>query len=624
MSCSSASPVVVNTIIAFNSSGLYKEGSAGTPLLRYNCVYGNGAYNYQGLADPTGTEGNLSVDPGLAAPFYENVHIQPDSPCVDAGDDGAVEAGWADMDCQTRILGSHVDIGADESDGTVWPSGSRRIIRVSPTGDDANDGSSWAAAKQTVQAAIDVAAVTGGEVWVAAGTYMENIDLKVSIYGGFAGHETDVSERDWQVNETVLDGNQANSVVIATPTVDPAVCIDGFTLRNGSGQPGEARYGGGIYCRVASPTIANNKIVGNSATGVSVGYGGAIYCSASSATIANNTIQGNNASSYGGGIACYQGSPKILSNTIAANSAARSGSSGGQGGGVHCLNASASIIGNTISANTSTGHGGAIYCTGGSVTIAGNAIAGNRATSTGGYGGGIYCTSSILIANNTILANGASKGGGIYFSSSPTIVNTIVAFNSSGICQYQAGTPVLSWNCVYGNTAYNYSGLPDPTGTNGSISADPLFVSASSGLDEIWGTADDTYADLRLLPWSPCIDAGSNTGVPADAADLDDDGDVTEPLPVDVTGQLRFLDDPQVADTGAGTPPIVDMGAYERGRPASDVDGDWLTDVVDLLYMVDAFGTYSGDADYDPRCDFNADGAVDVVDLLDIVYNFGK
>jgi formylglycine-generating enzyme required for sulfatase activity len=54
-----------------------------------------------------------------------------------------------------------------------------------------------------------------------------------------------------------------------------------------------------------------------------------------------------------------------------------------------------------------------------------------------------------------------------------------------------------------------------------------------------------------------------------------------------------------------------------------DVDGDWHVDVVDLLFLVDAFGSMTGDANYDTRCDFNNDGTVDVVDLLDLVYNFG-
>jgi hypothetical protein len=31
----------------------------------------------------------------------------------------------------------------------------------------------------------------------------------------------------------------------------------------------------------------------------------------------------------------------------------------------------------------------------------------------------------------------------------------------------------------------------------------------------------------------------------------------------DLDGNLRFVDIPTVSDTGNGTPPIVDMGAYE-------------------------------------------------------------
>jgi hypothetical protein len=41
------------------------------------------------------------------------------------------------------------------------------------------------------------------------------------------------------------------------------------------------------------------------------------------------------------------------------------------------------------------------------------------------------------------------------------------------------------------------------------------------------------------------------------------------------------------------------------------------------LYGVDAFGGVTGDANYDPACDFNQDGYVDVIDLLTLVENFG-
>jgi hypothetical protein len=75
--------------------------------------------------------------------------------------------------------------------------------------------------------------------------------------------------------------------------------------------------------------------------------------------------------------------------------------------------------------------------------------------------------------------------------------------------------------------------------------------------------------DYRLSSDSPCIDAGDNTAVPVDANDLDRDGDTSEPIPVDLAGNLRFTDDTNVPDTGnpLNNGPIVDMGAYERPGP---------------------------------------------------------
>ena len=85
------------------------------------------------------------------------------------------------------------------------------VVRVSLTGSDANDGSSWSLAKRTTQAGIDAAA-TGGEVWVARGIYGERITLRAFayLYGGFAGIETQRDDRNWQTHATVLDGQQGN------------------------------------------------------------------------------------------------------------------------------------------------------------------------------------------------------------------------------------------------------------------------------------------------------------------------------------------------------------------------------------------------------------------------------
>jgi hypothetical protein len=77
----------------------------------------------------------------------------------------------------------------------------------------------------------------------------------------------------------------------------------------------------------------------------------------------------------------------------------------------------------------------------------------------------------------------------------------------------------------------------------------------------VLGTIDD---DLTPRTSSPAVDAGNNAFLPLDELDVDGDGDVVETLPIDVAGRARVVDDPNVPDTGSGTPPIVDIGSRER------------------------------------------------------------
>jgi hypothetical protein len=56
---------------------------------------------------------------------------------------------------------------------------------------------------------------------------------------------------------------------------------------------------------------------------------------------------------------------------------------------------------------------------------------------------------------------------------------------------------------------------------------------------------------------------------------------------------------------------------------AGDVTGDGHVDVVDLLYLVDAFGSVVGDPTYDLNVDFSGDQSIDVIDLLTLVETFG-
>ena len=124
--------------------------------------------------------GDISLDPLFADRDYGELHIRPGSPCVNAGWNDATGTSVRGHRRPGSGAGGTVDIGADESDGTDPPVAAHAIVRVSPEGDDANDGSSWTLAKRTVQAGIDAASAQGGEVWVKAGT-VQRTDITTPI-----------------------------------------------------------------------------------------------------------------------------------------------------------------------------------------------------------------------------------------------------------------------------------------------------------------------------------------------------------------------------------------------------------------------------------------------------------
>ncbi len=340
----------------------------------------------------------------------------------------------------------------------------------------------------TIQAGID-AASPGDTVLVAAGTYVENIDFK--------GKEITVKSESGAKN-TVIDGNQAGTVVLINASSAQKPVLRGFTIRNGSDS--------GIVTSGGFPLIEKNKITGNTYCG----EGGGVKASFSGAVISKNKItknhqQGCSGGSGGGGIEVGgAGTVQILDNTISGNS------HGSFGGGITLFSAGTPVISaNYIQGNSAGNQGAGIWIVNQSdATIVNNIITGN---STPGSGGGIYWlvpsgAVGPIIVNNTIASNTAGEGSAIFadgFDEQAKIVNNILTWSGAA---------------AYGGTC------TDQTGTNGNISADPLFVKK-----------------FHLPKTSPAVDTGMNIS------------QITR----DIDGNPRPLD-----GNGDGSK-IFDMGADE-------------------------------------------------------------
>jgi len=147
------------------------------------------------------------------------------------------------------------------------PLAGRTFVNKNASG--ANTGKTWADAFTDLQAAL-AAAQTGDEIWVAEGTYTpaapggsQNatflINKNLKLYGGFAGTECYLSERDVALHPTVLSGDlngddvaddfsqnrtdNVRHVVQVNANITPETVFDGFTIWGGHANS----YGGGIF-----------------------------------------------------------------------------------------------------------------------------------------------------------------------------------------------------------------------------------------------------------------------------------------------------------------------------------------------------------------------------------------
>lgn len=188
------------------------------------------------------------------------------------------------------------------------------------------NGSSWRYAFGDLQAALAVVK-PGQQIWVAAGTYFPTegkdrdasfvIPDSVRLYGGFAGYETDLYQRQWDKQLTILSGeigepgpNDNSYTVVYTELVGGHTLVDGFVITGGYAdgvqQLGDPqRCGGGWYNNgtggQSSPTIANCLFIHNYARD-----GAGFYSSASNGeanpTFLDCQFVNNRADLDGGGL----------------------------------------------------------------------------------------------------------------------------------------------------------------------------------------------------------------------------------------------------------------------------------------------------------------------------------
>lgn len=333
--------------------------------------------------------------------------------------------------------------------------------------EDSGNGQSWAAAKKTIQAAVD-AAQPGDYVLVTNGTYT----VGGALTPGYGLSNRLVISKRVQVRSvngpdgTIIKGspgsnggNDTNSVRCVYMTSDAS--LSGFTLMNGyassSGNISHDQSGGGLW--LTAGCSASNCII----TGCAVEWGfGAGVCFDGGGTVTHSTLSGNtNAWSTGGG-AYFEKGGSLSHSFVTGNSA-------DSGGGLYFANG-----------------GGAENCL----------LTENAAGWSGG--GGAFFAGGGTLNNCTLVGNTGEwgDGAGAYLAGGGTLLNSIVWSNITG------GAVADVYNGA--GSVYNTCAAVGVTcGTNGCITNHPLF--------------DNAY---RLQQVSPCINVGTNSFL--SATDLDD------------------------------------------------------------------------------------------------------
>ena len=249
------------------------------------------------------------------------------------------------------------------------------------------------------------------------------------------------------------------------------------------------------------------------------GGGGAINIEQGARLIvSDSTIRDSHTLGQGGAINALGAPITIVNSLIVGNSADV------RGGGINGSNSFARVINTTVHGNTTDGDGGGVFFAGSKFRVLNSTITQNHANADG--------TSTIFIGGLAALQTFNEE----IFNSVIAENTTSTGFEPSDFAQSRA----IVTNSFIGTAA----DLGNNATGNINGGGDPLLGDL---LDN-----GGTVLTRSPLDGSQLIGAGSNSVLPADSTDLDEDGNFTEDLPLDARNGVRVVD---------GT---VDIGAVEQ------------------------------------------------------------
>ncbi|MFO0829560.1 MAG: right-handed parallel beta-helix repeat-containing protein [Phycisphaerales bacterium] len=472
---------------------------------------------------------------------------------------------------------------SSSSGGAVWAGGTSGTLTLLGCEASGNSSASGGGAVYTSRPLV----LNGGSYQWNVGSNGGAVNASLDPGAGTVS----ISGAVFQANESVYPGS--GGAVLASAdlgiTIDGCVFTNNFankfqertgggawfngplTVRDSIFEQNQAWQGGAFRQQSGSTLVDNCLFLYNDASG-----GGGAYLSDSgtltTATVSNCRFEGNTANSEGGAIF-----PNLVTtvrdSTFVGNSAGAGGALSAYVKAIvrcdfianSCTDRASAVrittqaspylancrfLGN-VSTGTGVASGGALQCEafGASATdvatVANCLFSGNQSQAQGA-GVLVYGSAKVAIVDCTISQNlSPMTNDGVFVNGGALAVSNSIIWSNGGTSEATqiAGTGgatfAINSSCIQGWTG----GL----GGAANIGSNPLFVNPT-GPDLAVGTADD---DLRLQPSSPCVNSGNAGLLPPDTADLDGDGDVLEPLPLDLDDVTRVV----------GT---LDRGAYER------------------------------------------------------------